>query len=274
MIKACEHKMNIQYVISTMVFWWRENHLSFEQECEYLRGIGFGVEIWPTMRGQMECRFEKRNWSRLKEATRGMQVALHSRDDGPTLNEWDEQLQCAKMLEAPMVTDLRSLCVCDKLDMADWDFVKDVVNLAEKYDVQLCVENGDLNMLMKLGEKFDSIRYCFDTGHAYLDKKQTFNDYVDHLAQRTAYVHLTDNYGQIDDHEPPGVRGGIDKENWDYLLTSLQKNDNDIIASLQMVPTMPGTMIRQGSKFLFDVVGWPNRPTPQPGCNETSYRPV
>lgn len=266
--------MNIQYVISTMIFWWRENHLSFEQECEYLRGIGFGIEIWPTMRGQMECRFEKRNWPRLREATRGMQVSLHSRDDGPTLSEWDEQLQCAKLLEAPMVTDLRSLCVCDQLDMADWGFVKEVVAMAETYNVPLYVENGDLDVMLTVGEKFDSIRYCFDTGHAHLDQKRTFKDHVDRLAERTGYVHLTDNYGQIHDHEPPGVRGGIEKENWTYLLEKLRQYDHEIIASLQMVPTMPGTMIRQSSKFIFDILGWPNRPSPEPGHDETSYRPV
>lgn len=257
-----------------MVFWWRENHLSFEQECEYLRNIGYGVEIWPTMRGHLECRFAKRNWPRLKEATHDMLVSLHSRDDGPTLADWDEQLQCAKMLNAPMVTDLASLCVSEELAMADWGFVKDVVHLAETYGVILCVENGDLDTLLKLGDKFDSVRYCFDTGHAYLNDKRTFKDYVDRLVERTTYLHLTDNYGQIDDHEPPGVRGGIDKENWDYLLTHLLRYDQPIIAALQMIPTMPGTMIRQGGKFLFDVMGWPNRPVPKPGHDETSYRPM
>lgn len=256
-----------------MVFWWREHHVSFEQECEYLRSLGFGIEIWPTMKGYTECRFSRRNWTRLKEATREMTIALHSRDDGPTLAQWDEQLQCAQLLNAPMVTDLHSLCISEHLEMADWKFVKNVVSLAEKYGVQLCVENGRLDTLLKLGERFDSIRYCIDTGHARLNARHTFKDLVDRLAERTTYLHLTDNYGEIDDHEPPGVRGGIKKNNWDYLLNRLQKCDNNIIASLQMVPCMPGTMIRQSSKFLFEVVGWPNRPVAEPGCDESSYRP-
>lgn len=266
--------MNIQYVISTMVFWWRENNLSFEQECEYLRNLGFGVEIWPTMKGHTDCRFSRRNWTRLREATREMTVALHSRDDGPTLDEWDEQLQCAQMLGAPMVTDLHSLCVSEHLEVADWDFVNEVTSMAERYGVTLCVENGDLDSLLEIGRRFESIRYCLDTGHARLNPKHAFKEFVDHLAERTVYLHLTDNYGKIDDHEPPGVRGGIDKQHWDYLLARLQQYDHDIIASLQMVPCMPGTMIRQGSKFLFDVMGWPNRPQPVPGCDESSYRPA
>lgn len=257
-----------------MVFWWRENHLSFEQECEYLRNLGFGVEIWPTMKGHTECRYARRNWTRLREATREMTVALHSRDDGPTLGEWDEQLQCARTLNAPIVTDLNCLCISDHLDMADWNFVKNVVSLADGYGVQLCIENGQLNTMLELGERFDSIRYCIDTGHAHLNTQYTFKEVVDRLAKRTTYLHLTDNYGEVDDHEPPGVRGGIKKNHWDYLLNRLQQYDNNIIASLQMNPCMPGTMIRHGCKFLFDVMGWPNRPIPKPGYDESSYRPA
>ncbi|MHC5083363.1 MAG: sugar phosphate isomerase/epimerase family protein [Planctomycetota bacterium] len=266
--------MKIKYVISTMVFWWREHHLSFEQECDYLRNLGFGVEIWPTMRGHMDCRFAKRNWSRLKEATSGMTVALHSRDDGPTLDDWDEQLQCAAMLDAPVVTDLNSLCVSDQLQVADWGFVKDVVNLADQHHVTLCIENGNLKTLLKLGEKFNSIRYCFDTGHANLSSNGYYKECIDHLSERTALLHLTDNYGRLDDHEPPGVRGGIEKEKWDYLLGALQKHNNPVIASLQMIPAMPGTMIRHSSTFLFDVMGWPDKPAPKPGYDETEYRPL
>ena len=83
-----------------MVFWWRENHLSLELECDYLRSLGFGIELWPTMKGINDCRYEKRHWPRLKEATRGMLVCLNSRKDGPTLNEWHEQILCARMLNA------------------------------------------------------------------------------------------------------------------------------------------------------------------------------
>ena len=51
--------MRISYVVSTMVFWWRENHLSLEQECEFLKSLGFGVELWPNIKGQNECRYER-----------------------------------------------------------------------------------------------------------------------------------------------------------------------------------------------------------------------
>ena len=265
--------MQIKYVISTMVFWWREHNLSLEQECEYLKSLGFGVELWATRKGDNECRYIKRNWTRLREATKGMSVCLSARQDGPTLEEWLEQIQCAQMLSAPIVTNLQSLCVSDKLGIADWHFASEVVKMAEDNGVMLCVETGFLPAMLEVGDKFDYIRFCLDCGFAHLDPKNDFQTYVDKLASKTTYLHLTDNYGQIDDHEPPGVRGGMEKENWIYLLKGLQKYDNEVIGAFEMFPSMPGTMIRQGCKFLFDVMEWPDKPKPQPGHDETSYRP-
>ncbi len=265
--------MRIRYVVSTMVFWWREHHLSFEQECDYLKGLGFGVELWPTIRGNNDCRYVHRNWSRLKEATEGMLVSLNSRNDGPTHEEWGEQIECAKMLSAPLVVNLQSLCISDELGIADWGFAGEVVKMAQAAGVMLCVEMGSLSTILQVGKKFDSIRYCLDTGYANIDPKTNFNEYVDRLAERTTYLHLTDNYGTIDDHEPPGVRGGMARRNWDYLLNTLNKYDKDVIGALEMFPSMPGTMIRQGCKFLFEVMDWPNRPQTKPGYDETSYMP-
>ena len=266
--------MQIEYVVSTMVFWWREHHLSFEQECDFLKSLGFGVELWPTIRGHADCRYEKRNWTRLKEATTGMTVSLYSRTDGPTIQEWEEQIQCAKLLDAPIVADLRSLCISEDFGIADWDFAGDVIKTAQANNVTLCVETGSLNAILQVGEKFDSVKYCLDTGYAYIDPNIHFNEYVDKLAERTAYIHLTDNYGTLDDHEPPGVRGGMPKENWYYLLEGLEKFDNKVIGAFEMFPCMPGTMIRTGCKFLFDVVNWPDRPQTKPGYDHTTYRPL
>jgi len=105
--------MQIRYVVSTMLFWWRENPISFEQECQFLKSLGFGVELWPTTKGQSECRYERCNWPRLAAATEGMLVSMRSRDDNPTLEQWNEQIECARMLGANIVTDLQSLGIPD-----------------------------------------------------------------------------------------------------------------------------------------------------------------
>jgi sugar phosphate isomerase/epimerase len=266
--------MRIRYAVSTMIFWWRETNLSFEMECEFLKSQGFGVELWPYIRGQNECRFEKKNWPRLNAATRDMLVSMRSRNDHPTLQQWDEQIECARLLNANIVADLKSLKVQDKPPESGYDFVEKVVNLAEEKNVKLCVETGNLSKLKQLAERFDSICFCLDTGYANIDPVFSFKQYVDDLADRIAHLHLSDNYGSQDDHEPPGLNGGIARENWDYLLETLSKYDNDVVASLEMCPSMPAVLLRQASEFIFDQLNWPNRPQRQPGYEAAIYNPA
>ena len=266
--------MQIRYVVSTMVFWWREHPLSFEQECEFLRSQGFGVELWPNLKGLSECRYSKRNWPRLAAATDGMLVSMRSRSDEPTLEQWNEQIECAKLLNANIVTDLRSLGIPNGTEADGCDFAAEVVKSAELNKVKLCLETGQLPVLRDVGKKFDSVWYCLDTGYVNLDPRFTFKQYVDDLAERVIHLHLTDNYGQTDDHEPPGLQGGITRENWDYLLNALGKYDNDVLGSLEMCPCTPAVMIRQASEFMFDVLKWPNRPQKQPGYAGIVYNPT
>ncbi len=266
--------MQIQYAVSTMIFWGRETQLSFEQECQFLRSQGFGVELWPTIKDENDCRYERRNWPRLAAATEGMLVAMRSRDNGPTLEQWNEQIECAKLLGANIVADLHSLRIPDSTDIDGCDFAADVIRLAEDNDVKLCLETGSLAVLKQVGKRFESIGYCLDTGYINLDPKFTFKQYVDDLAERVVHLHLTDNYSRIDDHEPPGLRGGISRKNWEYLLDALSRYDNDVVGSFEMCPCMPAVMLRQAGEFLFDELKWPNRPQKKPGYAGVSYNPA
>jgi sugar phosphate isomerase/epimerase len=202
-----------------------------------------------------------------------MLVSMRSRNDDPTMEQWNEQIECAKLLGANIVSDLRSLRIPEGRDVDGCDFAAEVVRLAEFNEVKLCLETGQLQTLKRVGEKFDSIRYCLDTGYANLDSKFTFKQYVDDLADRVAHLHLTDNYGQADDHEPPGLHGGIARGNWEYLLNALSNCDNDMIGSFEMCPCMPAVMVRQASEFLFDELKWPNRPQKKPTYASVSYNP-
>ncbi|MBA7657891.1 hypothetical protein ES703_65834 [subsurface metagenome] len=265
--------MKIRYVVSSMVFWWRENHLSFEQDCGFLKSLGFGIELWPNAGGISECRYARHNWARLANATKGMLVSMRSRSDEPTLEHWKEQIECAKMLGANIVTNLRSFGVLEDSEIDGSDFSEKVVQIADENKVKLCIETGSLKTLKEVGKKFDSISYCFDAGFAYLDPEFSFKQYVDELASRIAHLHLTDNYGQIDDHEPPGLRGGIPREDWSYLLGTLNEYDNEVIGSLEMSPCTPAVMIRKACEFLFDELKWPHRPQKQPSYASATYNP-
>jgi len=266
--------MRIRYAVSTMVFWGREHPLSFEQECQYLQSLGYGIELWPNIKGQSECRYERRNWPRLAAATENMVVAMRSRDDYPTLGQWNDQIECAKLLKARIVTSLKSLGLPDEPELNGCGFAADVVKLAEQNDVKLCLESGPLPTLKNARKRFEPLWFCLDTGFANVDGQYSFKQYVDELAPNVAHLHLTDNYGLRDDHVPPGLSGGMPRENWDYLLKVLSKYDNDIVGSFEMSPYMPAVMIRQASEFIFDALKWPNRPKKQPGYADVSYNPI
>ena len=252
--------MQIRYVVSTMVFWGRQNRLSLEQECDLLRSLGFGVELWPNTGGLDECSYDRRNWPRLTGATEGMLVSMRSRNDKPTIEQWTEQIECAKLLKANIIADLRSLGVGQNREVEDWDYIGDIVRTAEENSVKLCVETGPLKVLKQIGKRFDSIWYCLDTGFVGVDREHNFREYVDALAKRTAHLHLSENYGRYDSHRPLGCQCGITREDWNHLLESLNKYDNEIIGSLEMTPCIPLEMIRRASSFLFDVLKWPNKP--------------
>jgi len=171
------------------------------------------------------------------------------------------------------VTDLQSMGIPDEPVLNGCGFASEVVEMAEQHGVKLCLETGPLDRLKQVGKRFDSVRYCLDTGFAHLDAEHPFRQYVDELAERVVHLHLTDNYGQADDHEPPGLRGGTPRQDWDYLLEILSKLDNDIVGSLEMCPCMPEVMIRQASEFMFDSLQWPNPPEKQPAYEDPGYQP-
>jgi sugar phosphate isomerase/epimerase len=161
---------------------------------------------------------------------------------------------------------------------------------------------GRLAMLKEVSKRFESVRYCLDTGRVYMNGESSFRQVVDDLGPRIAHVHLNDNYGPVQDFVPTRTRmssgrspkdsdsfgfpgassayqglcrfwcgGGMPLEDWEYLLESLNQCDNDIVGSIEMSPCMPSVMIRQASEFLFDILKWPNRPERQPGQADIGY---
>jgi len=242
-----------------MAFWGTQSRLSLEHECELLRGLGFGVELWPNMGGLDECRYDKRDWPRLASATEGMLVSMRSRNDNPTVEQWVEQIGCAKLLKANIVADLQSLRMQGK-NTDNGEFISEIVNIAEKEGVKICIETGPLDILRKISKDFESVNFCLDTAFASCDTNHDFDEFVETLAQKTTHLHLAAHNGSFNDHRPLGCSAMADSRQMDYLLESLKKYNNDIIASLEMAPCSPIEMIKRSSHFLFDILGWPDGP--------------
>ena len=69
-----------------------------------------------------------------------MLVAMRSRYDSPTRQQWSEQIECANMLGAHIVTDLQSMGIPDEPELNGCDFADEVIKLAEEKDVTLCLD--------------------------------------------------------------------------------------------------------------------------------------
>jgi sugar phosphate isomerase/epimerase len=245
-----------------------------------------------------------------------MLVAMRSRHDNPTLDQWSEQIECAKLLGAQIVTNPQSIGIPDEPELNGCGFAAEVVKRAEEKGVTLCLETcfdpakdgitqqaARLDALREVGRRFESIRYCLDAGYTYVDGhdpavlQKGFRQYVDDFSPRVVHLHLSDNYGPVQNCPPSSAKltggsstakvrivsesshfgfpggssayqglcrfwcgGGMPLEDWDYLLKALNQCDNEIIGSIAMSPCMPSVMIRQASEFLFDILKWPNRP--------------
>ena len=109
-----------------------------------------------------------------------------------------------------------------------WDYVKRSVeallDTASKNNIVLALENGseseeELEKLIALADEFDhpNVGYCFDTGHANCYAGRDVEKLLAMMAKRIAVLHLHDNYGSFDDHNPPG--GGT--VNWETLVPKL-----------------------------------------------------
>lgn len=98
--------------------------------------------------------------------------------------------------------------------------------LAQKYDLMICVENSqdvDPTPLWSLMERAKDTRVCvcLDIGHAnYSDAP--IEAWFDRLADRIAYLHLSDNMGKFDDHLPLGD-GSADWKRADALWRQLNR---------------------------------------------------
>jgi len=89
--------------------------------------------------------------------------------------------------------------------------LKEILDFNRDFGYEICLENtlpGDvgcfLEDLLLVKEKLNSekIKFCFDTGHYNLGKKQ--DALLTEMSRDISEMHIHDNNGKSDDHLPPG----------------------------------------------------------------------
>ncbi len=99
--------------------------------------------------------------------------------------------------------------------------------LAQKYDLFLCIENSsdvDSEPLKELMRRTSDSRVCvcLDVGHAHYSRL-TLEEWFADLGERIGYLHLSDNCGLFDEHLPLG-EGTVDWALADRLWRSLGRS--------------------------------------------------
>ena len=118
-------------------------------------------------------------------------------------------------------------------NIGSWEYVKRSVEkllpTAIEHDIVLALENGseevdELQKMIEIADEFNSpqVGFCFDTGHANCYGTRNVEELLAQMAHRIAVLHLHDNYGSFDDHNPPG--GGT--INWETLVPKLKALPN------------------------------------------------
>ena len=99
--------------------------------------------------------------------------------------------------------------------------------LAEEYDLTLCIENSfdlDPTPLRMLMERLNHprVKVCLDIGHANYSHAP-LEQWFEELGEYIEYLHLSDNKGEFDDHLPLG-EGDVDWKLADALYRKLGRN--------------------------------------------------
>ena len=105
--------------------------------------------------------------------------------------------------------------------------------LAQQHPLRICIENAqdvDPTPLRKLMERIrsDRIGVCLDIGHVHYSRAPV-TAWFEELGEWIAYLHLSDNLGEFDDHVALG-KGSID---WDLVHGLWKSLGRDIPITLE-----------------------------------------
>lgn len=108
------------------------------------------------------------------------------------------------------------------------------IRRAQKIGAVIAIENifednpENLSLLMK-GLDSNNIGVCFDTGHFNIFSKVPINDWLESIGQHVREMHLHDNRGDLDSHNPIG-EGTFD---FDRLFSDGMLKQQDVVYTIE-----------------------------------------
>lgn len=143
-------------------------------------------------------------------------------------------LGASKVVLHPSIMSGMAPHVPDRSTGYAFDFLSEMVGLAEKLGITICLENmmprngfgvepAELDIIFR---SFPQLKFTLDSGHANLNDPEgnRLIQLVERFGDRIAHVHLSDNRGVYDDHLALG-RGNINIHGLLKMLHSIGYDD-------------------------------------------------
>ncbi|WML34812.1 sugar phosphate isomerase/epimerase [Clostridium sp. OS1-26] len=140
-----------------------------------------------------------------------------------------------------------------------YELVSRLNKMAKQLGIKLAVENvgcnGDSLFTQEEYIKFienvdDNIGYLIDTGHAHINK-WNIPELIEKTEDRLIALHLHDNFGEADEHNPIG-QGSID---WESIFKVLKNTSLNFKLVFEYKTGTEGSIMRKHKDMLLDCLG-------------------
>lgn len=131
---------------------------------------------------------------------------------------------CHAGYESRRYSQFRESWIEKSLEIWTW-LAKELSGIGARLVLENVYEDGpeDIEVLFRNLDAH-GVGFCLDTGHHMAFGKSNLEDWIKSLEKYLCHIHLHDNFGQSDDHMPPG-HGSID---FKPLLEYLAKRLNNL----------------------------------------------
>jgi sugar phosphate isomerase/epimerase len=187
---------------------------NLEQAIREITEDGFGVELWLHWR-----------LPRIRELVGDARLTLHTALSGCNPELFEQEVDIAATLGANLIVAHEpTLGFKVEEELVGLDCCREIMGHACSEGVRVALENGPFSTLdgtlARIGQDVD---LCLDVGHANLTEGG-IGAFLERFGPRIAHVHLSDNYGEDDDHLVPGD-GYISMEDWRNIFKTLHAEE-------------------------------------------------
>ena len=242
------------YLCQSML--WHKEKVDPERAISEIIEDGFGVEIWAAWSPVPEIT-ELSRWDHLKPLlARAPAISFHTR-----LKQYDEKTlkgeidTCAYVGGQVVVVHSNSLDADETT--IDFSHIREVTQYAQGKGVTLalenCLERCPLELLRRVIDEVDllssdgGLGICIDIGHANISQDgKSVEEFLDEFKEELVHLHLADNFGEKDDHLPPGD-GAI---NWELVISKLHQFDFNGFAAVEINTDQARNNALKARKFL------------------------